>query len=140
MFRWLYAVIEGIMDIDDKEEKEEIDDESGEGDDMGDLGDDDDLEEGEDSDDDEDISRSYDEDSSGSDDEDSNGSDDDVDIEDVKKMERFARTFHNGDYDQELDDEFSLKESGSLIHIRATQASYNKPNDWVESPTDAELH
>ena len=124
MFRWLYAVIEGIMDIDDKEEKEEIDDESGEGDDMGDLGDDDDLEEGDDSDDDEDISRSYDEDS--------NGSDDDVDIEDVKKMERFARTFHNGDYDQELDDEFSLKESGSLIHIRATQASYNKPNDWVE--------
>jgi hypothetical protein len=66
------------------------------------------------------------------DDEDSSGSDDDVNIEDVKKMERFARTFNNGDYDQDLDDELSLKESGSLSHIRATQALYNKPNDWVE--------
>ena len=66
------------------------------------------------------------------DDEDSSGSDDDVNIEDVKKMERFARTFNNCDYDQDLDDELSLKESGSLSHTRATQASYNKPNDWVE--------
>jgi hypothetical protein len=106
------AVIEG-MNIDDEEE--EIDDESGEGDDMGDSGDDDDVEEGDDAE--------NDEDSSGS---------DDVVIEDEINVEQFTRTFHNGDYDQEFDNELISDRAAPLFNSRATQASYNKPDDWRE--------
>ena len=102
-----------LVTFEELEEEDEIDDESGEGDDMGDLGDDDDAEEDGDYDD-----------------EDSSGSDDDVVIDEI--VEQFMRTFHNGDYDNEFDDELSYDRGATSPGIRPTQASYKKTDNWRE--------
>jgi hypothetical protein len=44
----------------------------------------------------------------------------------------FIGTFHNGDYDADLDDALSWDRSILQPPTRATQASYNKPGDWRE--------
>jgi hypothetical protein len=46
-------------------------------------------------------------------------------------MEKFIRTFHNGDYDAEFDDVLCY-DRGVIQLVRSTQASYNKPDNWVE--------
>jgi hypothetical protein len=45
--------------------------------------------------------------------------------------EQFIRTFHNGNYDAEFDDALSFDRSVT-IPARPTQASYIKPDNWVE--------
>jgi hypothetical protein len=47
-------------------------------------------------------------------------------------VHKFIRTFSNGDYDQEFDDALSSDRSAVVPNTRPTQASYNKPDDWVE--------
>jgi hypothetical protein len=63
-------------------------------------------------------------------DEDNNDDDDEEKIED-KVMDKFILTFTNGNYDDEFDDELST-DRGLIVPARATQASYNKPDDWRE--------
>jgi len=41
------------------------------------------------------------------------------------------RTFHNGNYDAEIDDALTLDRS-IIPPARYTQASYNKPENWVD--------
>jgi Ran GTPase-activating protein (RanGAP) involved in mRNA processing and transport len=67
-----------------------------------------------------------------------NENDDDVgdDEEEEMKMKDekdkfFIRNFHNGNYDVEFDDKLS-SDRGIIIAARPTQASYNKPDNWVE--------
>ena len=59
--------------------------------------------------------------------------DDDDDEENMKNLETFMSTFHNGDFDTEFDNVFSShrRENVALAH-RPTQASYNKPDNWIE--------
>jgi hypothetical protein len=61
--------------------------------------------------------------------------DEDESDEDVKDMisstEKFIRTFHNGDYDAEFDNVLSF-DRGVIPLFWSTQASYNKPDNWVE--------
>ena len=64
------------------------------------------------------------------DDEDNNDDDDEEKIED-KVMDKFILTFTNGNYDDEFDDELST-DRGLIVPARATQASYNKPDNWRE--------
>ena len=56
------------------------------------------------------------------------------DNEKMKNMEIFIRTFHNGDYDTELDNSFSIDRSENVtLPDRPThQASYKKPDNWAE--------
>ena len=56
------------------------------------------------------------------------------DNEKMKNMEIFIRTFHNGDYDTELDNSFSIDRSKNVtLPDRPThQASYKKPDNWAE--------
>jgi hypothetical protein len=54
--------------------------------------------------------------------------DDEIDIENVEK---FIRTFHTSDYDDEFDDMLSADRS-DIVPDRPTQASYIKPDDWRE--------
>jgi hypothetical protein len=53
-------------------------------------------------------------------------------IEDEVTVEIFVCTFHNGDYDTEIDDKLSLDRSPWHGPARPTQASYNKPDNWRE--------
>ena len=47
-------------------------------------------------------------------------------------MEKFTRTFQNGNYDAEFDNLLGY-DRGLILPARATQASYNnKPNNWRE--------
>jgi hypothetical protein len=49
----------------------------------------------------------------------------------IENIETFLRTFHNGDYDVEFDNALSLdRELPSPV--RLSQASYNKPDNWIE--------
>ena len=57
--------------------------------------------------------------------------DEEEEIEAVLIMEKFIRTFHNGDYDTEFDDILSF-DRGVIPLVWSTQASYNKPDNWVE--------
>ena len=58
--------------------------------------------------------------------------DDDKDDEDIiSSIQKFIRTFHNGDYDAEFDDVLSF-DRGVIPLVWSTQASYNKPDNWVE--------
>jgi hypothetical protein len=67
----------------------------------------------------------------GSDEEESDDDDNyDEDIED-EIVEQFILTFHNGDYDAKIDARL-CKDRGVRMPVRATQASYNKPDNWVE--------
>jgi hypothetical protein len=56
--------------------------------------------------------------------------DDDIGIVTVEAI-KFIRTFHIGDYDTEFDDALRSDRSVTLP-ARPTQASYNKPDNWVE--------
>jgi hypothetical protein len=53
---------------------------------------------------------------------------DEIDIENVEK---FIRTFHNGDYDTEFDDALSF-DRGVVFPARLELASYSKPDNWRE--------
>jgi hypothetical protein len=102
-------------------------DESGVGN-MGDWGEDDSKEEGSDDD-------NYEEDESDdgieSDDDDEEEEEGEEEVHD-KSVHTFIRTFHNGDYDQEFDDKLNSDRSAVVPNTRSTQASYNKPDNWVE--------
>ena len=88
-------------------------------------------------DDDNDMDDSSEEDS---DEEDSDNDDDDDDDnsiseeEKMKNMETFIRSFHNGDYDIEFDNALRLDMDRYGRHQFGppTQASYNKPDNWIE--------
>jgi hypothetical protein len=83
-----------------------------------------------------------DEEESDNDDDEEDESDDGIESDDeeyntrveMKKMETFVRTFHNGDYDIEFDE--ALTFDRGLIEILPSmmppQASYNKPDNWRE--------
>ena len=50
-------------------------------------------------------------------------------------VEKFIRTFHTGDFDAEFDDALSSDRTlmpPALSSARTTQASYIKPENWVE--------
>jgi hypothetical protein len=68
----------------------------------------------------------HDEEDSESDEEES----DDDGVED-EIVEKFIRMFHNGDYDEEFDIALSMDRAVPTI-TSSTQASYNKPDNWVE--------
>jgi hypothetical protein len=68
------------------------------------------------------------------DDEEEDESDDGIESEeeeDNKMAHNFIRTFSNGDYDIEFDNALSL-DRNVIPLARATQASYNKPNNWSQ--------
>ena len=90
-------------------------------------GDDTDDEEMDDGEEDE-IDDEEEEEESEDDDEDD---DEEEEIEAVLIMETFIRTFHNGNYDAEFDDVLCY-DRGVIQLVRSTQASYNKPDNWVE--------
>jgi len=46
-------------------------------------------------------------------------------------LEAFMRTFHTGNYDNTFDEALS-SDQGVAFTTRATQASYNKPDNWRE--------
>jgi hypothetical protein len=58
----------------------------------------------------------------------------DGEVEEIKDeiVEKFVRTFSNGDYDAELDDALMCPVRSVPLPPAPTQASYNKPEDWVE--------
>ena len=62
---------------------------------------------------------------------DNEDNDEEEEIEAVIIMEKFICTFHNGDYDAEFDDLLSY-DRGVIPLVQSTQASYNKPDNWVE--------
>ena len=72
------------------------------------------------------------------DDEDSESNDDDLGMNDEEEevedetMEKFIRTFHNGDYDTKIEDVLSSDRTLHLQNTRPTHASYNKHLNWVE--------
>jgi hypothetical protein len=91
--------------------------------------------------DDDDIGRGENEnmDDWGEDESDEEVNNDDDDEEEEEKEEvhdeivnKFIGTFHNGDYDQEFDDALSSDRSIAQPTTRATQASYIKPDNWIE--------
>ena len=53
------------------------------------------------------------------------------DVIDDEIVEAFIRTFQNGDYDVELDNALCY-DRGLTLPVRPTQASYNKPDNWIE--------
>jgi hypothetical protein len=69
---------------------------------------------------------------------DDNGDDDrtsddgDNDGVEVEIMEKLMRTFHNGNYDAELDNALSWDRGVTLQPVNPAQASYNKPDNWRE--------
>ena len=70
-------------------------------------------------------------------DEEESGDDDNYDVEVAKNqmLHGFIRTFHNGDHNAKFDDKLNLDRDGIGIWsgaARATQESYNKPDNWVE--------
>jgi hypothetical protein len=66
---------------------------------------------------------------SGDDSDEDEGGGGEIDIDNVKKI---IRTFHNDDCDVEFDDALSSDRSILQSTTRATQWSYNKPDNWVE--------
>ena len=70
------------------------------------------------------------EDDENGDDDSSESTDANEEIE-VEHVEKFLRTFHKGDYDAEFDTLLTLDRSAALP-ARPTQASYNKPDNWIE--------
>jgi hypothetical protein len=74
------------------------------------------------------------EDEEESDDDDNNDNDDSTSDDEVIEdeiVEQFIRTFSIGDYDIEFDNALCLDRSVTFS-ARPTQASYDKPNNWVE--------
>jgi hypothetical protein len=82
-----------------------------------------------DSDDDDESSEGDDDDDSraGSDEEES-----DDDVIDDAIVEQFIRTFHNGGYNVEFDHALCDDRSVGNLPVRPTQASYTKPDNWIE--------
>ena len=105
---------EAIIDDNDKMN------ERNEGDDMDNWGEDNDDDNNYDDEDDYEDSESDEEES------------DDDGVEDEIFLEKFICTFHNGDYDAEIDDKLSSDRSPWHGPARPTQASYNKPDNWRE--------
>jgi hypothetical protein len=64
-------------------------------------------------------------------DDDSSESTDAIEEIEVEHVEKFLRTFHNGNYDAEFDTLLTSDRSATLP-VRHTQASYNKPDNWRE--------
>jgi hypothetical protein len=56
-------------------------------------------------------------------------------IEDEVTVEIFVCTFHNGDYDAEFEEALRC-DRNTVPLVRATQASYNKPDNWRERNRD----
>jgi hypothetical protein len=112
--------------------------ERNEGDDMDNWGEDTEEEESGDDDSDDDEEIDDDDDNNDDDEDDSEDSEsdeeeiDDDGVEDEIFLEKFIRTFHNGDYDAEIDDTLSLDRSPWHSPARPTRASYNKPDNWRE--------
>jgi hypothetical protein len=73
-------------------------------------------------------------------DEEDDDDEDDVDESDNSESDdefegitdKFICTFNNGDYDTELDDTLRLSRSVVQPTALTTQASYNKPDNWIE--------
>jgi hypothetical protein len=63
------------------------------------------------------------------DDDDDFGMNEEVDDETADKL---IRNFHNGDYDTEFEDALRSDRTLNLPNTRPTQASYIKPDNWVE--------
>jgi hypothetical protein len=107
--------------------------ERNQGDDMDNWGEDNDEEESGDDDSDEEID---DDDNNYGDVDDSENSEisDEEEEESGYKIdvEKFIHTFHNGDYDAEIDSKLSLDRSPWHGPARPTQSSYNKPDNWRE--------
>jgi hypothetical protein len=79
-----------------------------------------------------DEEENYDNDDGGDEDEDESDDDDEEEEEvDNEIVDKFTRTFHNGDYDAEFDDALSYDRSVTIPN-QATQAAYNKPDNWRE--------
>jgi hypothetical protein len=74
-----------------------------------------------------------DDDSSGEDGDD-NDYENSISDEKVKNIhiEKFLRTFHNGDFDTEFDDALSFDRQSVFPPARPAQASYDKPENWRE--------
>ena len=64
------------------------------------------------------------------DDDDSSLGSDDEEIN-YEIVEKFIRTFHNCDLDDEIEAAFSF-DRGATLPVRHTQASYHKPDNWRE--------
>jgi hypothetical protein len=47
-------------------------------------------------------------------------------------VEKFIRTFYNGNYDSKFDDKLNNDQGVTIARPRPTQASYNKPDNWRE--------
>jgi hypothetical protein len=60
--------------------------------------------------------------------------DTDGEVEVYEIVEKFVRNFSNGDYDTEFNDALICPDRSVPLPApaRPTQASYNKPDDWVE--------
>jgi hypothetical protein len=73
--------------------------------------------------------------SSGESEEESDDGDDDDDDEgevDDEIVEQFMCTFSNGDYDTEINNALICPNRSDIVPARPTQASYIKPDNWVE--------
>jgi hypothetical protein len=79
-----------------------------------------------------------DDDNDNDDDEDEDEIDDGIESDEEEEeihdeiVHNFIHTFTNGDYDLEFDEALSWDQAAILPNTRATQASYNKPDNWVE--------
>ena len=78
----------------------------------------------------------YEEDESDDEEEESDDDEDDDSgsVEEVKDetVEKFIRTFHNGDFDTEFDDALSVERGVTFRSTARPGASYNKPDNWQE--------
>ena len=61
------------------------------------------------------------------------GSEEDNDDDEVEDeiVDKFIRTFSNGDYDLEFENTLCADRGAVLPNTQPTQASYNKPENWV---------
>ena len=82
--------------------------------------------------DDDDDNNYDDEDDSEDNESDEEESDEDDGVEDEIFLDKFIRTFHNGDYDADIDEKLSLDRGELSLPVRPTQASYNKTDNWRE--------
>ena len=78
-----------------------------------------------------DIGEEDEEESVDDDDDDSDDSTSDDDVIEDEMAEQFIRTFSIGNYDTEFDDALCVDRSVTFS-ARPTQASYDKPDNWVE--------
>jgi len=73
------------------------------------------------------------ENSSGSEDYLENSEEDNDDEVEDEIVDKFIRTFSNGDYDTEFDNALCVdRRPTAATRTQPTQAAYNKPDNWVE--------